>query len=99
MSRTHTKLRAAATTSDWDRKLLSISCLPGHQIPETPAQCGAAETSRIGLRGRAASALPAAQEAIHWMPGDPLAGTPPAFAWSASLSGGGGGGGLSRLGR
>src|SRR5438094_72926 len=42
-----TKRRAAAVTSGWDRKLRSMSCLPGHHTPETPAQCGAAATSRL----------------------------------------------------
>ena len=45
-------------TSFFDRKLLSVFCLPGHQMPEIPRQCGAAETSRIGLPLRSASRSP-----------------------------------------
>jgi len=35
--------------------------LPGHQIPGTPRQCGAAATSRIGRSLRAASSSPVAK--------------------------------------
>ena len=33
-------------------------CLPGHQIPGTPRQCGAADTSRIGRLAALAAASP-----------------------------------------
>ena len=53
-----TKSRDATATSDRDRRLLSIADLPGHQMPDTPVQCGAAETSKIGRPLRFASAIP-----------------------------------------
>ena len=41
--------------------------LPGHHIPETPAQCGAALTNRMGLPVRFASARPRSRVANHWI--------------------------------
>src|SRR5438067_7544721 len=63
-----TNFLEAAMTSGWLRKLLSISCLPGHHTPETPAQCGAAEISRIGLPDFFASRIPEVSVAYHWTP-------------------------------
>src|SRR5262245_25483843 len=51
-----------------------MSCLPGHQMPETPAQCGAAATSKIGLPVRLASARPLSQVAYQAMPAGRAAG-------------------------
>src|SRR5260221_14572795 len=66
-------------TWGWDRKLLSMSCLPGHQMPDTPPQLGAAATNKIGLPVRVASARPVSQVANHGMPA--------AFAWGTSSAG------------
>ena len=57
-SRMQTKSRDLATTPGSNRKLLSIACLPGHQMPEMLWQWGAAETSRMGRWVRFASATP-----------------------------------------
>ena len=65
--RMHTKSRDAATTSSLSSQPLSILTLPGHHIPATPAQCGAPETSMIGLPVRLASASPRSRVAYHWM--------------------------------
>src|SRR5438045_8717386 len=53
-----TKSREASITSFWSRKLLSIFCLPGHQMQEILWQCGAADMRRIGRLVRLASAKP-----------------------------------------
>jgi hypothetical protein len=42
--------------------------LPGHQIPETPAQFGAAEVNRIGRLLRFASAKPASNDGYQAIP-------------------------------
>ena len=57
-------------------------------MPETPAQCGAAETNRIGRPVRSASALPASQVANHWMP-PPGACSPSSFGGGPSVCPGG----------
>lgn len=41
--------------------------LPGHHMPDTPAQCGAALTNRIGLPVRLASSSPRLKVANHWI--------------------------------
>src|SRR5690349_8280695 len=71
-----TKRREALITGVRDRKLLSIDCLPGHQVPGTPPQLGAAERNRIGLPVRRASASPSFRRVNHWIP--PAAGASPA---------------------
>src|ERR1051326_8603532 len=53
-----TNSRDASTTSFWSRKLLSIFCLPGHQMPDMLWQWGHADISMIGRLVRFASANP-----------------------------------------
>lgn len=65
--RTHTNAREASTTDASDRKLLSMFCLPGHQMPEMPWHCGAAARSRIGLPVRFASAFAPSHVPNHWI--------------------------------
>src|ERR1051325_9880921 len=69
-----TNRREAWMTGLRDRKLLSISCLPGHHVPGTPPQLGAAERKRIGRPVRFASARPSFKRVNHWMPPDGTAG-------------------------
>ena len=53
--------REAATTDLSNQKLLVIVWKPGHQMPETCRQCGAADCSRMGIPVRAASLKPSVQ--------------------------------------
>jgi hypothetical protein len=56
---------------------------PGHHIPGTPAQWGAALANKIGLPVRRASAKPRSSVANHWMAGGDFIGEAPLTAGTA----------------
>ena len=60
--RMQTKFREAETTRSSDKKLLSMVCLLGHQMPGTPKHWGAADTNRIGRFVFRAAARPSASD-------------------------------------